>query len=407
MFSYSIMDVTIRAVIDRRRKKQNNLYPTKIEIQSHRKQYYIPTGVDLVEWPDDSEENYRKIKTVFEAVRRVIDSMIASGHQAINVSEIKQRIVKCSGSDVNAFLVERMRRCRDEGRVNSYYRIRNALRAIEEYTGGTTLPLERITPKFLEGLECFWRDHRKGNTTINIYMRAIKCAMRDAAEAGMMDISMLPFGARKYEAPQPKRRKTALNSQQVLQIIAFSGSKSLELYRDLWLFSYLCNGINFRDMLFLRYSNIEGNEITFIRSKTRNNVGDSVRIRAYITPKMWDIIRTRGRKSNKLGDNFIFPYARENMSPFEISNLVRRMTTLTNRALKQISAAIGIPPFTTYSARHTFATILNRQGIDITYISECLGHTSISTTEVYLSGFEPEDRKKYSELLTEFGRKKK
>ena len=160
-------------------------------------------------------------------------------------------------------------------------------------------------------------------------------------------------------------------------------------------------------MLFLRYSNIEGNEISFIRSKTRHNIGDSVRIRAYITPKMKEIIERRGRKPGKSGDGFIFPYARENMSPLEISNLVRRVTTLTNRALRQISSELGIPRFTTYSARHTFATILNRQGIDLTYISECLGHTSISTTEIYLSGFETEDRKKYSEYLTEFGRKKR
>ena len=41
------------------------------------------------------------------------------------------------------------------------------------------------------------------------------------------------------------------------------GREETELYRDMWFFSYLCNGINFRDMLYLTYGNIVGGEICF------------------------------------------------------------------------------------------------------------------------------------------------
>jgi len=42
----------------------------------------------------------------------------------------------------------------------------------------------------------------------------------------------------------------------------------------------------------------------------------------------------------------------------------------------------------TYVARHTFATVLKRSGVNIAIISESLGHSDLSTTQIYLDSFE-------------------
>ena len=42
----------------------------------------------------------------------------------------------------------------------------------------------------------------------------------------------------------------------------------------------------------------------------------------------------------------------------------------------------------TYVARHTFATVLKRSGVDIGIISESLGHSDLKTTQIYLDSFE-------------------
>lgn len=41
-------------------------------------------------------------------------------------------------------------------------------------------------------------------------------------------------------------------------------------------------------------------------------------------------------------------------------------------------------------ARHSFATVLKRSGVNIALISEAMGHTSLSTTQFYLDSFENE-----------------
>jgi integrase/recombinase XerD len=43
---------------------------------------------------------------------------------------------------------------------------------------------------------------------------------------------------------------------------------------------------------------------------------------------------------------------------------------------------------TTNFARHSFSTVLKRAGVSIEMTSEQLGHSSITTTQIYLDSFE-------------------
>ena len=70
--------------------------------------------------------------------------------------------------------------------------------------------------------------------------------------------------------------------------------------------------------------------------------------------------------------------------------------------MQSISKELGISHISTYTARHSFATVLKRSGTSIAYISESLGHQNIKTTENYLASFEREERAKNAELLTRF-----
>ena len=56
----------------------------------------------------------------------------------------------------------------------------------------------------------------------------------------------------------------------------------------------------------------------------------------------------------------------------------------------------------TYTAIHSFASVLKRSGANIAYISESLGHSDLKTTENYLASFEKEERVKNAAFLTNF-----
>ena len=57
---------------------------------------------------------------------------------------------------------------------------------------------------------------------------------------------------------------------------------------------------------------------------------------------------------------------------------------------------------TTYVARHSFATILQRSGASESFISEALGHSNMQTTQNYLAGFEDDAKIETVKALTAF-----
>lgn len=130
----------------------------------------------------------------------------------------------------------------------------------------------------------------------------------------------------------------------------------------------------------------------------------SKEIRATITPEMWDIIHKWGNP-NISPQTYIFKYAKGNEDAFEKIKLVRRIVTKCNRKLKKIAQGTGIAELTTYTARHSFATVLKRGGAKTSYISESLGHSNLTVTENYLACFEKEERIRNARLLTNFDNK--
>lgn len=97
-----------------------------------------------------------------------------------------------------------------------------------------------------------------------------------------------------------------------------------EKARDMFMFSYFGSGINMKDILRLKYSNIDGEYIRFIRAKThRTNRSNSTSISFHLTEELADIINRLGNR-NKKPDSFIFPVLSDGISPHkEMSEILR------------------------------------------------------------------------------------
>ena len=192
-----------------------------------------------------------------------------------------------------------------------------------------------------------------------------------------------------------------MNIRQIEQIANYQGDSPLTAYyRDLWFFIYLCNGINVADLIKLKYSNIVDGEICFVRQKTEHTSRMRKEIRAVITEQMQTIIQRWGNPAS--ADNYLFPFLNGRETAMEMKIKTQNLTRRINWHMHIIGKALGIGKISTYTARHSFATILKRRGANIIYISESLGHNDLKTTACYLAGFEKEEREKNAHLLTDF-----
>lgn len=148
------------------------------------------------------------------------------------------RLGRCTGTTLNTAIQGKIDAFKLNGQVNSYYNYRSTLKSIERFAGGS-VPFSAVSADWLSRLDKFLRNEGKTVTTINFYMKALKCVVNDARRNGILKEAQYPFGRGKYEIPSGNSRKLALTMEQIKKVVTYKGSKTVEKYRDFW-FSPIC-----------------------------------------------------------------------------------------------------------------------------------------------------------------------
>lgn len=408
MDSYILNGISVSLFLDNRRENKTRNYPIKIRITYKRDRKYYSTGKSLsvLDWEKlDKTKNTelinikKDLQISFDKVKDAVQTLENEGR--FSFDNLNIYLGKYTGDTLNNAFKTKIETLIESGAIGNSDVYTCAYRQFEKYAGNK-VSFESIGIDWLKRYEKAMLDEGKSYTTISMYIRCIRALFNDAKSIETIKEAQYPFGKGKYEVPSGKGRKLALTLQQIKQIVSYSdGSEATERYRDLWFFSYLCNGINVNDLLKLKFSNIDNEEIHFYRSKTLHTSKDKKEIEAVITPEMQQIIDKWGNPDKRL-DNYIFSFLTGEETPVQQKRTIQDVTHRINKRLKKIGKDIGISGLSTYTARHSFATVLKRSGANIAYISESLGHSDLKTTENYLASFEKEERRKNAKLLTNF-----
>jgi integrase len=217
-----------------------------------------------------------------------------------------------------------------------------------------------------------------------------------------------PFGKRKYQIPASKNTKKALRIDEIKRIVDYETTTEAEAKaKDLWLFSYLCNGVNVKDIAKLQYRNIGKKHITFIRSKTERSTKSNQKQIVILRMTEIDQIINKWGIQPISPEKYIFNLISMGDSPKEELAKIKQATKTINKYMKRIGESLTLNlNLTTYTARHSFATVLKRSGAPIEFISESLGHKDLKTTENYLDSFEDDVKETYQKQLLNFTKRK-
>jgi integrase/recombinase XerD len=85
----------------------------------------------------------------------------------------------------------------------------------------------------------------------------------------------------------------------------------------MWIFVYLGNGMNIKDLALLRYENITGDVIHFVRAKTlHKTIGNQRLVHVYLHQHMREIIEGWGKKMQNPRTSFYTSWTRGPTPPF-------------------------------------------------------------------------------------------
>jgi integrase len=261
-------------------------------------------------------------------------------------------------------------------------------------TSKPNLKVEEVNNEFVEGFAEFLKGEDLAENTIHFYLRNLS-AMYHLKDKDYTDN---PFSHVNMRACPTRKRALDKQAMQLIRDFDGKGQKSLDFARDLFMFSFYTQGMPFVDIAYLKASDIENGTIRYKRHKTKQPVTVT------LVPEAKEIIRrysnvNKGARG-KVKDYYIFGIITGTDSTTAYKQYRSGLAT-QNRRLKKIGEKLGLDmPLTTYIARHTWATLAQNNGVPTAVISRSLGHTSETTTRIYLGSMDTKILAKYNRLTT-------
>lgn len=258
----------------------------------------------------------------------------------------------------------------------------SSINKVKEFVGDgwEHLTVEDITRGWTDRFTT-WLESRHADKpqTVDFYLRTFRALYSHSLALSDNKTDGKPFGGHHGGSSFPAKR--ALRKEEVQRLLSPALRQTLPENRrealDVLLFILYARGMVFKDVYNLTHRMVTDRHIRYLRSKT------GVPIDVEVVPELEEIMKRYYREDSP----FVFPFlhkTRKGCCGEELSeeSALRRI----NRSMHEIGRKTGLPvPLTTYVLRHTWATLMLEDCQPVELISQCMGHTSIRTTQIYLS----------------------
>lgn len=359
----------------------------RITINSKRANFSLKKKIDISKW-DSSKSKMKGFSQEAKLFNNYLDKTTAKISKAYQELEYEEKLITAQlvksrylGTDQkhktlqdlvtyhNQFVEKKIHK----DTLRSYKTSQKYLFSyINELLKTTDLYLKELNYQFLLGFESYLRNYQPTNgqsaiqnNTVMKHIQRLRKMIKMAVE--MEWINKDPFI--KFSPTIEKKQREYLSESELEKIQNYhSNIPRLRLVKDLFLFSCY-TGLSYIDIRNLSPDNIvkgiDGCNWVFTK---RQKTGTSVKV-PLLEPAE-NLMKSSTENYRKIDVNKIFP---------TISN------QKVNSYLKEIADVCGITKnLTFHMARHTFATTVTlSNGIPIETVSKMLGHTKLTTTQIY------------------------
>lgn len=386
------MSTTISVVCYKSKVLKNNESPLMLRVCKDGKRKYESLGISLNPKYWDFKANKPTAKC---PNREYIEKLIAEKMRAYadKVIELKAMANEFTATTLMEKVNKPIRRKTVKDMFDLYIqqlvsanRLRYAdmykltINSLLKFNKHLNIPFSDVDVIWLKKYELWLQAQGLAINTIGTRFRHLRVIYNLAINEKVVKREYYPFDTFKVSKLNQIPAKRSISKDAILKVLNYEGKTELECFSiDLFTFSYLTAGINFVDIARLTDENIMENRLVYIRKKTKKQ------IKVPLQSQVVELIEKYKQQDNP----YLFPI----LSPFHKTeqqkvNRVHKVIAKVNKNLKRIGEQLDVSiDLTTYVARHSFATVLKRSGVNTSLISEALGHSSEKVTQIYLDSF--------------------
>lgn len=404
---------SVKLMLNKQRMLSSGKFPLVFQIIHQRRKRLIYTKIKL--HPEEFDDLLLEVKagkrTAYSLTEiRAINKELKREYKRIllRIKELENRgesftvndLVESRKKDVSYFYllqytelqIDRKRKKEKEGIAvayqSTYVSLKKYINTLSERKKDVNM--HEVNYGFVMGYEDFLYAQKVSENTVNYYLRNFRTLYNAAIKDGYRQHGDYPFAYVRTRACKTVKRALSKENMRLLSSLSISNSPYLEFSRDLYLFSFYAQGMAFVDIAFLNKKNIYGGLLTYSRRKSKQL------IHIVVTPQMQKLIDKYSNDSE-----YLFPIIDPLNKEQSVYKQYRLALGRINRHLKKLAAGLNLRiPLTTYTARHTWATLARDSGAPLSVISAGLGHTSEEMTRIYLKDFDQSVLAKVNSLVT-------
>lgn len=413
--------IKIRVTHQRKRKYYPVLTPERQKVLLSQKDFDFLTSTAKAKLRKDNRVMREVLDASVDSAKEAIKEATLGGKKPFSIGEFERKYL---GTDAyRNFLgyfkshIDKLGKKGQAGTVRAYS---SAYAALYAFQNGRDFDPADLTTQKLEAFDEWLRTPRAkastsknkeakmtkalNDTSVSIYMRCIRSVFNEMAANDEYLEAIYPFSRKdsdkKYKIPTGRGQKgitlgkdemkAFINGEVIGEAIP---ENPMYRARQMLLFSFFGQGANFKDLALLKYENVGKNYIEFERQKTIRTKQDGRKVQIPLTDELQEILIEQGNPDKKKG-SYIFEVfkAGEKYTPKQVDDTIRQWVKVTNKWLKRYCIHNKLPEVSTYSARHTFAS-LSKSHLPLAMISKMLGHSRVTTTQTYLGRFDIEENK--------------
>lgn len=262
----------------------------------------------------------------------------------------------------------------DNRQISTAANYKSTLKSFKRFRNGKNIALSKINDKVIQQYEAYLKNEGIKMNTVSFYMRVMRAVYNRAVEDGLAAEKQL-FKNVYTGIDKTEKRAVPLQTIKAIKEL-YMPSRALHFARDMFLFSFYTRGMSFVDMAYLKKTDLENGILTYKRRKTKQQL--SIKWEKC----MQDIV-------NK------WPSYNEYLLPIitiagkDERTQYKSCQKNVNQQLRKISKMLKMRKgITMYVARHSWASIAKNMNIPLGVISDSMGHTSLKTTQIYLSAID-------------------